>query len=55
MARSDDPTDFAGTEEEYKVEDNKPSETAGDQSHEDPWQYADLDAPHSPPTDEVEE
>ena len=50
-----DPTDFVGTEDDYKAEDNQPAKTAGEEPHEDPWKYADLDAPHSPPTNEVED
>lgn len=40
---------YAG--DSYEAEDNAPAKTAGQESHEDPWKYADLDAPHSPPTD----
>lgn len=30
-------------------EDNAVAKTAGEESHEDPWKFADLDAPNSPP------
>jgi len=30
-------------------EENSIAKTAGEEDHEDPWAYADLDAPNSPP------
>lgn len=30
-------------------EENPSAKTAGEESHEDPWRFADLDAPNSPP------
>lgn len=30
-------------------EENSVAKTAGEESHEDPWAFADLDAPNSPP------
>lgn len=41
---------YAGSSDE----ENPKAVTAGEESHEDPWQYAYLDAPHSPPTNEGE-
>lgn len=35
-------------------EENPAATTAGQESHEDPWKYAELDAPNSPPTNEGE-
>lgn len=35
-------------------EENPKAVTAGEESHEDPWAFADLDAPNSPPTNDTE-
>ncbi len=32
-----------------QYEENAVATTAGEESHEDPWKFADLDAPNSPP------
>lgn len=32
-------------------EENPRAVSAGEESHEDPWKYADLDAPNSPPSE----